>query len=294
MDAEAEIHERDAIGWQRGLYDDVQATFRAPVVNWIFRTAMANEPGFLRYAWGQVKPVFGTRAFARLTVEYRDAVLAELEADGPLPAYGPGDVDLDPAAFRELRGQLATYDVVAPRLAVLFETMDRALQGEPVGQAPASGRAAAAPFPNWLDRDRGRSPTLLAREAVPDALADTVDRIQAFHGFDEALPSIYRTLAQWPPYLERAWRDVEPRLDTGAFETACDRTDDLVETFVDETPYRPQLAPAALDRAGFDEDTVEDVQGLFERFATGPVQTVLPALHVLAATVDATGERDAL
>ena len=294
MDTDAELHELDATGWQRGLYDDVQETFRAPVVNWIFRTAMANEPAFLRYAWGQVKPVFETRAFARLTVRYRDAVLAELEAEGSLPAYGPGDVDLGPAAYRELRGQLATYDVVAPRLAVLFETTNRALQGEPVGQTPAAERAATAPFPDWLDRDRGRAPTLLAREDVPDALAGTVDRIQAFHGFDDGLPSVYRTLAQWPTSLERAWRDLEPRVDGAAFETACDRVDALVETFVDETPYRPQLAPDALERAGFDRETVADVQGLFARFATGPVQTVLPTLHVLAATVDATGERDAL
>lgn len=294
MDTDAELHEVDATGWQRGLYDDVRETFRAPIVNWIFRTAMANEPEFLRYAWGQVKPVFETRAFARLTVRYRDAVLAELEAEGSLPAYRPSDVDLEPARFRELRGQLATYGVVAPRLAVLFETTNRALQGDPVGRAPATERAATAPFPDWLDRDRGRAPTLLAREDVPGELADTVDAIQEFHGFDDALPSVYRTLAQWPSYLEPAWRDLEPRLDGAAFETACDRSDDLVETFVDETPYRPQLAPDALDRAGFEEPIIEGVQGLFERFATGPVQTVLPALHALAATVDATGERDAL
>jgi hypothetical protein len=294
MDTDAELHELAATGWQRGLYDDVQATFRAPIVNWIFRTAMANEPAVLRYAWGQLKPVFETRAFARLTVRYRDAVLAELEADGPLPAYAPGDVDLEPAAYRELRGQLATYDVVAPRLAVLFETTNRALRGEPVGQTPATDRAATAPFPEWLDRDRGRAPTLLAREDVPDALAGTVERIRDFHGFDDGLPSVYRTLAQWPTYLELAWRDLEPRLDAAAFEATYERVDALVETFVDETPYRPQLAPDALDRAGFDRETVADVQGLFARFATGPVQTVLPVLHPLAATVDATGERDAL
>jgi len=293
MDTDAQRHELAAEGWQRGLYDDVKDTFRAPIVNWIFRTTMANEPDFLRYAWGQVKPVFETRAFGRLTVRYRDAVCSALEAEGPLPTYRPSDVALAPEAYRELRGQLATYDVVAPRLAVLFETMDRALHDDPVGQAPATDRAATAPFPAALDRDRGRSPTLLDLGAVPDDLADTVDAIQAFHGFEaDALPSIYRTLAQWPSFLEAMWADVEPRLAGDAFETACERTDDLVTTFVDETPSRPRLGPDDLARVGFDDDTVAGVQGLFREFNTGPVATVLPALHVYAATVDATGERD--
>ena len=291
MDTDEQLHELDAEGWRRGVYDDIQATFRAPVVNWIFRTTMANEPQFLRYAWGQIKPIFETRAFARLTVRYRDAVLESLETEAALPAYRPGDVDLDPAAYRELRGQLATYDVVAPRLAVLFETMDRALHGDPLGEDPAEGRASTAPFPDWLDRDRGRGPTLLPD--APAELGDTVDSIQAFHGFDDQLPSIYRTLAQWPPFLEALWADAAPRLESDGFEEACGRVDDLVETFVDGTPYRPRLAPDDLERAGFESDTVTSLQDLFRQFNTGPVETVLPALPVFAATVDAEGERDA-
>ena len=292
MDTDQQLHELDARGWQRGVYDDIKRTFRAPIVNWIFRTTMATEPQLLRYAWGQIKPIFETRAFARLTVRYRDAVLEPLEADAALPAYRPGAVDLEPAAYRELRGQLATYDIVAPRLAVLFETMDRALHDDPVGGDPAEDRAATAPFPGWLDRDRGRDPTLL--EDVPEDLGETVDAIRTFHGFDEQLPSIYRTLAQWPPFLQRMWADVQPRLESDAFESGCDRTDELVDAFVDGTPYRPRLAPADLDDAGFDPDTVAAIQDLFRQFNTGPVETVLPALPVFAATVDAEGERDAL
>jgi len=293
MDTDAQLHELEAEGVQRGLYDDVKHTFRAPIVNWIFRTTMANEPGFLRYAWGQVKPIFQTRAFARLTVRYRDAVCSALEAEGPIPTYRPADVGLGPAAYRELRGQLATYDIVAPRLAVLFETMDRVLHGGPVGHDQPVERAATAPFPPGLDRGRGRSPTLLDLDDVPPTLDDTVAGIQAFHGFeDDALPSIYRTLAQWPSYLADMWADVEPRLSGTAFESACEETEDLVIAFVDELPYWPRLAPDDLTGVGFDEDTVADVQDLFRSFNTGPVETVLPALHVYAATVDATGERE--
>ena len=291
MDTDEQLHERNARGWQRGVYDDIKATFRAPIVNWIFRTTMANEPKFLRYAWGQVKPIFETRAFAKVTVRYRDTVLEALETDATLPVYRPDDVDMDPSGYRELRGQLATYDVVAPRLAVLFETMDRALHAEAMGEAPTGGRAATAPFPDWLDSDRGRDPTLL--EAAPDELGETVDAIQAFHGFDDKLPSIYRTLAQWPPFLERMWTDVEPCLESDAFEEACERIGGLVDAYVNGTPYRPRLAPDDLERAGFEMETITGLQDLFRQFNTGPVETVLPALPVFAATVDAEGVRDA-
>lgn len=89
MDTSAQLYETEATGWKRGLYDDIQRTFRAPIVNWIFRTTMANYPEFLCYAWGQVKPVFQTRAFGRTSVAYRDVVLSAVESAParPLPAY---------------------------------------------------------------------------------------------------------------------------------------------------------------------------------------------------------------
>ncbi|MFC7155825.1 halocarboxylic acid dehydrogenase DehI family protein [Halomarina halobia] len=288
MDTSEQLYDREATGWRRGLYDDVKHTFRAPVVNWIFRTAVANEPEFTRYAWGQVKPLFETRAFARLTVEYRDAVLSELD---DLPAYDPAALGVSPAAFAELRGQLATFDVVAPRLAVLFEAMDRGLHGEAVGTDTADDPATTAPFPDWLDRDRGAPPSMVAPDAVPGELSGTVESVREFHGLGSNLPSIYRCLAQWPAALDRLWGDVEPALESAAFDRACDRVDDLASGFVTGAPYRPRLAPDDLRGIGMEEDSIEDVQELFREFNSGPVETVLPALPVFAATVGAGGER---
>ncbi|MFC6990233.1 halocarboxylic acid dehydrogenase DehI family protein [Haloplanus sp. GCM10025708] len=150
MDTSRQLYEREATGWKRGLYDDVQHTFRAPIVNWIFRTLTANEPEFTRYLWGQVKPMFETAAFGRYTISYRDSVLSAVEDRHDLPVYRRETVGLSPAEYREAGAQLATFDVVIPRLAVLFETVDRLLQGGDVGTSPATDRAAAAPMPDWL------------------------------------------------------------------------------------------------------------------------------------------------
>jgi len=286
MDLSQQVYESDATGWQRGLYDDVKATLRAPTVNSIWRVQMAHEPEFLRYAWGQLKPIYETRAFAAFSVAYRDALLSGVE--DALQSYEPAEVDVSPSAFAELRGQVATFDAVSPRLVVLFELMDRRLNGRPVGTDFDGTEAATAPFPDWLDADRGRPPTMLpqdaARRALPASLADSLG---------ELVPSIYRLLAQWPSYLERAWRDLEPVFDGDAYAAARGEALDLVDAFVDRVPYAPRVDPDALRAAGFDDGTIADVRALYDTFHDIGTQ-VVPKLPVFAATVGAAGERDAL
>ena len=295
MDTSEQLYEQAATGWKRGLYDDVRDTFRAPIVNWIFRTTMANYPEFLRYAWGQVKPAFQTRAFASFSVAYRDAVLSAVEeGPGSVPVYRRADVEVPPAEFDELRAQLETFDVVAPRLAVLFELMDRGLHGRPIGEDSATARAATAPFPDWLDADRGSEPTMVAAGDLDGAVAETAAAIGRFHGLGEGLPSVYRCLAQWPGYLTRAWRDLEGVLDGDGFDAAVDEANRLVDGHVDEVPYSPRIAPDDLRAAGFDDALIEDVQGLFREFNAGAIETVIPALPVFARTLDAEGERTVL
>ena len=292
MDTSAQVYEAEATGWQRGLYDDVRRTFRAPIVNWIFRTTMANCPDLLRYAWAQVKPIFETRAFASFTVDYRDGVLSAMESGpGSRPVYRRAEVGVAPAEFAELRGQLATFDVVAPRLAALFEVMDRGLHGEPVGERRSTDRAATAPFPDWLDADRGRAPTMTDLDEIDGEAAETVAAIQRFHDLEDGLPSVYRCLAQWPGYLTRAWSDLEPGLSGAGFDDAVDRANGLVDGHVDEIPYSPRLAPGDLRAEGFEDDLIDDFQELFREFNTGAIETVIPALPVFARTLDVEGER---
>lgn len=294
MDAERQLYEQQATGWKRGVYDDIKTTFRAPIVNWIFRVSMANYPDFLRYAWGQVKPAFQTRAFGRFSVEYRDRVLSTMEEAYELPVYRREEIDVSPAEYGELRGQIATFDVVAPRLAVLFELVDRGLHGRPIGAELDPTRAASAPLPHWLDRDRGRPPTMIAFDDVPDDLQSVVRSLQEFHGLDSGLPSIYRCLAQWPELLTPLWTDLEPALRTDAFGTTRDELEALIDDYVDSLPYTPQLAPAVLESRGLDAEAIDDLQGLFRSFNTGSIETVLPVLALSAHAVDVTGERSLL
>ncbi len=270
------------------MYDDIRHTFRAPVVNWIWRTATANHPDLTRYLWGQVKPAFDTRAFAETTVAYRDAVLSAVDG----PRYRAGDLDLAPAEARELRGQIATFDAVAPRLAVLFELVDRSMNGGDVGTAVPDYPGATAPFPDHVDADRGLDPSMVAVDAVPESAADAVAAIQSFHGFDEgSLPSVYRCLAQWPGFLTRLWEDLEPELESTAFDTAVADADAVAAAYVEGLAYQPALSREAVLAAGFEASAFEDLAGLFATFNAGPVETVIPALPLFADAVGAAGAR---
>lgn len=285
MDPTEQVYEPDATALQCGLFADIRQTFRAPIVNSIWRTLLANEPELTRYVWGQIKPAFQTREFAAFTVAHRDRVISTLEPD--LPQYDPADIDIGPAAFTELREQLAAFDVVSPRLTVLFCLMNRRLNDRPVGTERA-GEPATAPFPEWLDADRGRPPTMVsqkeARSAIPPGLAE---------GFGEMVPSVYRCLAQWPPYLERVDTDLRPIIESGRYEDASRKAFELAETYLDRLPYTPRVDPDGLADQGVDTETIEELCALFETFLSGG-KKVLPLLHIYAATVGAAGERRTL
>ncbi|MFB6187687.1 MAG: halocarboxylic acid dehydrogenase DehI family protein [Halobacteriaceae archaeon] len=292
MDTTAQLYEAEATGWKRGIYDDIKHTFRAPIVNWIWRTTMANYPEFCRYAWSQVKPLFQTRAFARTSVAYREAVYSALTTtDHSVPKFRKSDIDIQPAEFEQLKGQLATFDVVAPRLAVLFEVMDRTLHDDPVGQRNPSGREVTEPFPDWLDRDRGIAPTMIPFETIPTEIQEPATELQSFHGLEQGLPSIYRCLGQWPPYFTRAWKELKPLLSSDGFEIAVTDAATVIDEYVDSVPYSPQLKPDNLRNEGFDDGLIEDIQDLFREFNRGPLNDVGPAIHVFAMTVDELGER---
>lgn len=292
MDTSKQLYEHEATGWKRGLYEDVKHTFSAPIVNWIFRTTMANHPQFVRHMWGQVKPAFQTRAFGRVSIEYRDAILRAVETDHDLPVFRREDIDVSPAEYAELRRQLATFDVVAPRLAVLFELVDRSLSGGAVGTNPGESVATTEPLSAHLDRDRGAPPTLEAVDEPPGNLAPTVRAIKSFHGLEGGLPSVHRCLAQWPGYLQPAWHDLEPTLRSEAFSRGCADARASVEEYVESLPYVPRLDDETLRSRGLDDEAIDALGSLFEEFNRGAIETVVPSIHVFAETLQVTGERE--
>lgn len=292
MDPTVQLLRHEATGWRAGVYDDIERTVRAPLVNSVWRVPMAHEPELFAHAWYALKPVFGTRRFAALSVAYRDAVLSGIDAasDGEL---GPDELGVAPAEGRELRGQLETFDVVAPRLAVAFELCDRLLNGGDVATDPAIDRAATAPFPDWLDSGRGRPVSLAGMEESAERAPEAVAAVREYHDLGPMLPSIHRCLAQWPDAFDALWSRLGPALESGQYLAAVEAADGLVDEFVRGLPVAPPLRPEELGAAGFEDETIDALGAHFSGF-NSHARSVLPTLHAYAATVGSAGERDAL
>jgi hypothetical protein len=91
--------------------------------------------------------------------------------------------------------------------------------------------------------------------------------------------------------MESIWDGVAPVVRSSAHEDARREAGALVDDYVESLPYRPMVSPAALREEGFSDDTIDGLGELFASFNTGPVETVLPALPLYAAAVDAEGIR---
>lgn len=291
MDSTKQLYESDAEGWRRGVYLDIKDTFRAPIINWIFRSLMANEPEFTRYLWGQVKPVFLTKEFASFTIEYRDGILSAIEKHNKLPKYRRGELDSSPAEFHELREQICTFDTVAPRLALFFEIVYRGLQDELVRSSSNESVASTAPFSTQFEEPTGAPPTMMDSANISDSLTETIRAIQTFHGLEGGIPSIYRCLAQWPTALSTLWDDLEPIFTASGFDDANDTSTALVADFTDNLGYSPSIKPKALTAHGFERSKICELQSFIEEFYYGPADTVLLTLPVYAAVLNAGGPR---
>lgn len=287
MDQTEQVYETEVTGWKHGLYEDIGRT--TGFVGSIWRTIMYHEPEFLRYMWGQLKPLFQTREFAAFEMAWRDTLVSSIEPD--LPGYGPDEVGLSPSEYRELQAQLARYDWAIPRYVVTFETMDRLLAGREVG-TESPGEAALSPYPDWMERRPGREPTKLPNDEARERLRDIFppDHVGGLEGM---IPSGYRSWARWPSYLERAWTDLSPIVRSEAFESTRGSARDLLDTYVDRIPYTPAVDPETLTAKGWDENTVEELHDLFATFNEGAFAFVT-LVPIYAATTGVLGERHAL
>lgn len=291
MDASKQLYEKDADGWEQGVYLDIKETFRAPIINWIFRSLMANNPDFTRYLWGQVKPLFLTKEFATFAVEYRDTILSEIEETSTIPQYQPGGLGVSPAEYQELRRQLRTFDTVAPCLALFFEVTYRGLHDDLPMNAPQDTVDSTAPFTAASnDRSKG-APTMVDTTAIPEQLSDTIESLQAFHGIENGIPSIYRCLAQWPDVLQTLWQELHPVLTGPRFDTAAEETSSLLATQATSLGYSPAITPEVLRARGYEQSTITEITEFIDGFYHGPADTVLLTLPIYATVVTAGGRR---
>ena len=168
-------HERTTLrGGRNGVearrLRDIRTTFRAPSSTESDGRRWRIIPRSVT-ACGRKSSPCSRRARVR-AVRYRNTALSAVETDVEIPTYRQTNLDVAPAEYTELRRQLATFDVVAPRLAVLFRVTNRTLHSESVGADPGTDRTTTPPFPDWLDAARGRDPSIVPFDEFDEHIVD--------------------------------------------------------------------------------------------------------------------------
>ncbi|MGF1466105.1 MAG: halocarboxylic acid dehydrogenase DehI family protein [Sandaracinaceae bacterium] len=217
-----------------GIYDDIQATLGVPFVNFIFRM-LATRPAYLTAAWSAAAPALRSSAFATAADELRSGARAwALLAVKDRASWA--DVD----GGESLRRFTATIHHVLPKLLLVATALHEGRL------RPAGAHRPAEPQ---------RLPEALALPMVDPASADApvaavFERILRGHGHP-GVASYYRALGAYPAFLEAAWGEVEPLLESASFararHDAIEQANAFVHTLLDphdEPPHAEELRPA--------------------------------------------------
>jgi hypothetical protein len=192
------IREEDAQGETATMFADLRASLGVPFVNLIWRN-LATIPGGLAWTWTLVKPLYASQDLAAAAADLRGMVrLPDLE---PVPGHAWDAAGLEAEARTTILGLVAKYNHANSLNFLAMLVARSVLRGEGEGQdAPASAAVPAAPAPPEP------TPRLLAMSELSPPVLRLVQDLDGFGrlGDNEAIASLYRHLAHWPPYLAMA------------------------------------------------------------------------------------------
>lgn len=197
------VTEAAATGQIAVLFADIRQVLGVDVVNLVWRH-LATIEGALEWAWPTLRPLYVDGALGAEAAGLRAALA--LPSLPPVPAEVFAGLGLGPPALAAIRHVLAAYD----RTNVLALIALSALLAGPAGEG---GAAAAVPAPARPRIVLPRLPTMAELSPETAALVTRLNGLGTRRP-GAILASMYRHLADWPPYLAFAWLLLAP-LDAG-------------------------------------------------------------------------------
>ena len=186
------IREADATGEVAALYDDIRSTLGVPVVNLIWRH-LAMFPGGLDWAWLALKPLYASGAINSEAAALRDRL--EVPTLPGLTGPALSAVGLTPDDIKQIDMILASYEQSNAMNIIALGALAAYLNGTGAPQASVSDVPSSAP------PVEGTMPPLLTLDEMPPDVRALVEALNMVGGRAEILASMYRHLANWPPYL---------------------------------------------------------------------------------------------
>jgi hypothetical protein len=260
----SEVLEDEATGAIKGIFDDIKNVFRVPFVDPVFRT-LATCPDYLGIAWRQLHTNAQTAYFERSADSLRQLAVERISTVGK-PAAAPSN---------EVKAALELFHYFNPKLLLAVT----ALRSASTGQRPqlmAISAASKQQIKTGIPEGAARL-TWVDEADAGEELSTVFENIRAtFRG--SGVPSDFRALAVWPEYLQQAWTSVQPLLSSDEFRRLGRDIRAAAEQVVGELPFRMDLGPHMLRRAGLDEGDIDFVRATLNRFHAS-----LPELVIVGA-----------
>lgn len=249
--AVAEVPEAEAEGKIKGVYADIKDTLRTPIVDPMFR-ALAVYPDYLQVAWTGLKPNAQTVFFETRADQLRAFAARSLSSSvSALPA---------PEAARPA---LAVFHYLNPKLLLAVAALRSAANGQQPRLSELSRdekRQVTPGIPN-----DAQAPVLAGPASASGTVADVFSQIEGLLPAP-IVPGEYRALAQWPDYLDQAWKSVQGLMATPEYARLALQLRRMAEETVVALPYRMDINPHVLRQSGLSEQDLDGVHRILRNF----------------------------
>jgi hypothetical protein len=230
------ITEAAATGEIAAIYADIRQVLGVDVVNLIWRH-LATIDGALPWAWGTLRPLYTDGSvIGQATALHKEMVLPPVPV---VPAEVFAALGLGSDDMKAIRGVLSAYDHTNAMAALALTALRARLDGRsPLDPAAAEPTPVAAAARIGL-------PKLLN---LTDMQAGTATLVTALNRFGTGRPelvlaSMYRHLANWPPYLSLAWLLLAPLDSDGRLSAATQQTHGMASVRADRLLVRLGASP---------------------------------------------------
>lgn len=266
-----EIPEAEASERLQAIYRDIEHTLQVPFVPWPFR-ALAVYEKFFTAMWEDLKPTI-TSQLEDAADELRSWLVERLPQ--ALPGLGGdhrarlGEKKLSQGQIERIQGQVHVYHYLDPKLTLLMAALHEALSGKPVGVQSIVVWPTSKGVPAFMPRV-GRVELAQASGAVAKIFVELQRLLEL-----PTVPDEYRTLAQWPEYLELAWQKLRQVLQSEGYSQLLEELRGHIADELKGFRRRLDLSAEELSQRGLDEQEQQEIRQKIELF-----DRALPGLTV--------------
>jgi hypothetical protein len=267
------IREADATGEIAALYGDIRETLGVPVVNLIWRH-LAVFPGGLGWAWESLKPLYASGAIAREAIALRGGL--EIPVIPGLTAPALAALGLSNEDIARINMILSAYERSNAMNMIALGALLARLEGS--DWRPET----AVPKPADDEAVEGEMPPLLALDEMEPHVRALVEALNAVGGRTEILASMYRHLANWPPYLGAISALITPFASEGRLEP-------LILGVVAEGRRRAAALAGnlATPDVALETDVEDKMRATLGRFIDGPIGKMIAIVPLIKRAMPA-------